>query len=49
MSDTKKPFLNTTRRQALGLLALGASGVVMTAFRASRAPLRKGPRMPRAS
>ncbi len=30
MSDTKKPFLNTTRRQALGLLALGASGVVMT-------------------
>jgi peptide/nickel transport system substrate-binding protein len=30
MPDTRKPFLTTTRRQALGLLAFGASGLVMT-------------------
>jgi len=30
MSDQNKPLINTTRRQALGLLALGASGVVLS-------------------
>lgn len=30
MSDQNKPLINTTRRQALGLLALGASGVVFS-------------------
>ncbi len=30
MPDSRKPFLTTTRRQALGLLAFGASGLVMT-------------------
>ncbi len=30
MSDKNKPLMNTTRRQALGLLALGASGVVLS-------------------
>ncbi|EGL65472.1 ABC transporter, substrate binding protein (oligopeptide) [Agrobacterium sp. ATCC 31749] len=30
MSDQNKPLMNTTRRQALGLLALGASGVVLS-------------------
>ena len=30
MPDSRKPFLATTRRQALGLLAFGASGLVMT-------------------
>ncbi|WP_421444955.1 peptide ABC transporter substrate-binding protein [Agrobacterium tumefaciens] len=30
MSDKNKPLINTTRRQALGLLALGASGVVLS-------------------
>ncbi|NSY49719.1 peptide ABC transporter substrate-binding protein [Agrobacterium tumefaciens] len=30
MSDQNKPLVNTTRRQALGLLALGASGVVLS-------------------
>ncbi|EMS99055.1 oligopeptide ABC transporter substrate-binding protein [Agrobacterium tumefaciens str. Cherry 2E-2-2] len=30
MSDQNKPLINTTRRQALGLLALGASSVVLS-------------------
>lgn len=30
MSDQKQPFMNTTRRQALGLLALGTSGVILS-------------------
>lgn len=30
MSEQNKPLMNTTRRQALGLLALGASGVVFS-------------------
>lgn len=30
MSDQNKPLMNTTRRQALGLFALGASGVVLS-------------------
>ncbi|WP_062234921.1 peptide ABC transporter substrate-binding protein [Aureimonas sp. N4] len=30
MPDSRKPFLTTTRRQALGLLAFGASGLVTT-------------------
>jgi len=30
MSDQNKPLISTTRRQALGLLALGASGVVLS-------------------
>ncbi len=49
MSDTKKPFLNTTRRQALGLLALGASGVVMTGLPGLTRAFAQGPRMPRDS
>ena len=32
MPDTRKPFLTTTRRQALGLFAFGASGLAMTGF-----------------
>jgi peptide/nickel transport system substrate-binding protein len=32
MSDQNKPLINTTRRQALGLLALGASGIVLSGF-----------------
>ncbi|WP_019566401.1 peptide ABC transporter substrate-binding protein [Agrobacterium sp. 10MFCol1.1] len=32
MSDQNKPLINTTRRQALGLLALGASGVVLSSL-----------------
>lgn len=30
MSDQNKPLINATRRQVLGLLALGASGVVLS-------------------
>lgn len=32
MPDSRKPFLTTTRRQALGLFAFGASGLVMTSL-----------------
>ncbi len=47
MSDQNKPFMNTTRRQALGLMALGASGVVFSGLPGFASAMAKEAKAPK--